>query len=169
MLRVRKNIMSQAKTQKDQPGRVMRMMQWIMPRITPVHVRMYRWLGGRFVNRATAGMPVLLLTTTGRRTGKLRTVAVGHMREGDDVIVAGTNGGLPPVPAWVLNLRARPEADVQIDRERFHARAEFMERRDRDEHWRRLVAAYPIYDQARRFAGREIPLIRLRKMADEKR
>jgi deazaflavin-dependent oxidoreductase (nitroreductase family) len=140
-------------------------MQWIMPRMTPAHVRLYRLLGGRFVSDMTGGAPVLLLTTRGRRTGQLRTVALGHLRDGDDVIVAGTNGGLPALPGWVHNLRAHPEAEVQVGSERRRAHAEFLEGEEWDQHWARLLAAYPIYDQASRFAGRRIHLIRLRRTA----
>lgn len=145
------------------PGLTMRVMQWLMPRITPAHVRMYRLLGGRIVNRATGGAPVVLLTTVGRRSGKRRTVALGHLPAGDDVIVAGTNGGLRPLPAWVLNLRANPLAEAQVGAHRYTVRAEFLEGDEWDRHWDQLVGAYPIYQQARRFAGRPIPLIRLRR------
>lgn len=155
--------MNQKSPRPETPGLVMRFMQRIMPKITPGHVWLYRKLGGRFVNRATGGAPILLLTAVGRRTGQPRTVALGHLRDGDDVIVAGTNGGLPALPAWVHNLRAHPVAEVQIGQERYQVRAEFLKGEEWVDHWNRLVAAYPVYDQARRFAGRQIPLIRLRR------
>jgi deazaflavin-dependent oxidoreductase (nitroreductase family) len=145
----------------EKPGLLMRGMIWIMPKITPAHVWLYQKLGGRWVNRATGGAPVLLLTTTGRRSGRPRTVTLGHLRDGDDVIVAGTNGGKPALPSWIHNLRANPSATVELGRERFSARAEFLEGEEWQRHWRRLVKAFPIYDQARRFAGRKIPLVRL--------
>lgn len=149
--------------QPQKPGRIMRFMQWLMPRITPVHVWMYRRLRGRLVNRATGGAPVLLLTTSGRRSGKPRTVALGHLRDGASVIVAGTNGGLPELPAWLLNLRADPAAEVEVGDDRYPARAEFLDGEESDEHWRQLVDAYPAYEQARRWAGRPIPLVRLKR------
>lgn len=142
-------------------GVMMRMMQRIMPKTTAVHVWLYRRLRGRLVNRATGGAPVLLLTTVGRRSGRRRTVALGHLRQGDAVIVAGTNGGLPSVPAWVLNLRDRPEAEVELGSTRYATRAEFLDGSSYDEHWRRLVETYPVYEQARARAGRPIPLVRL--------
>ena len=77
----------------EKPGLLMRGMIWLMPKITPGHVWLYRKLGGRWFNRSTAGAPVLLVTTTGRRSGLHRTVTVGDLQDGDDVIVAGTNGG----------------------------------------------------------------------------
>lgn len=156
--------MAQEILQREKPGRFMRFMQWMMPKTTPGHVWIYRKLSGRFVNRATGGAPVLLVTTRGRRTGKLRTVPLGHMKDGDDVVVAGTNGGLPALPGWVHNLRAHPEAEVQVGPQRYPVRAEFLEGEDWSRHWERLVAAYPVYETAHRYAGREIPLIVLRRI-----
>ncbi|MCI0713791.1 MAG: nitroreductase family deazaflavin-dependent oxidoreductase [Chloroflexi bacterium] len=150
--------------QREKPGRFLRFMQWTMPKGMRSYVWLYRRLNGRFVNRATGGAPVLLVTTRGRRTGKLRTVPLGHIRDGDDVIVAGTNGGLPALPGWVHNLRAHPEAEVQVGSERYPVRAEFLEGEEWTRHWEQLVTAYPVYDIARRYAGREIPLILLRRI-----
>lgn len=152
---------------ETRPGFATRTMQRLMPKTTPAHVWLYRRLRGRLVNRATGGAPVLLLTTTGRRSGRRRTVALGHLREDDAVIVAGTNGGQPALPSWVLNLRDRPEAEVELGSTRFATRAEFLEGSAYDEHWRRLVEAYPVYEQARAWAGRPIPLIRLRTAFEE--
>jgi deazaflavin-dependent oxidoreductase (nitroreductase family) len=147
----------------EKPGLLMRGLIWLMPKMTPAHVWMYRKLHGRFVNRATGGAPVLLMTTTGRRSSQPRTVALGHLPDGDDVIVAGTNGGQPALPAWIHNLRANPKAEVELGGKRYPARAEFLEGEEWQEHWQRLVTAFPIYDQARRFAGRHIPLVRLHR------
>ena len=106
----------------------------------------------------------LLLTTVGRRSGQPRPVIVGYLRDGDDVIVADVNIAKPAVPSWVLNLRAHPEAEVQLGRERYQARAEFLEGEDRAGQWDRQVAAEPLVDQAQQLAGREIAVIRLRRI-----
>ena len=137
------------------------MLQWLGPRIiTPLHVRMYRLLGGRLV----FGASVLLLTTVGRRSGQPRTVTMGYLRDGEDVIMADSNFANPAVPAWALNLRAHPDAEVRLGRERYKARAEFLEGEDRAGQWDRLVAADPLYDQIQRLAGRELAVIRLRRI-----
>ena len=156
--------MSQVSPQRDKPGPVLRMLlpmiQWLWPRVgTPLHIRLYRLLGGRLVSFGT-----LLLTTMGRRSGRPRTVIVGYLRDGDDVIVADTNVTKPALPAWELNLRAHPEAEVQLGRERYQARAEFLEGEDRAGQWDRLVAADPGYNWVQRLAGREIAVIRLRRV-----
>ena len=151
--------MSQVSPQREKPGLLLRMIQLLAPRITPLYLRLYRLLGGRLV-----GGRVLLLTTVGRRSGQPRTVIVGHLRDGDDVIVAETNIAKPAVPSWVLNLRAHPEAEVRLGRERYQARAEFLEGEDRAGHWDRLVAADPAYDWVQRLAAREVHVIRLRRI-----
>ena len=157
--------MSQVSPQREKPGLLWRMLlpmiQLLWPRVgTPLHVRWYRLLGGRLAGGGSS----LLLTTVGRCSGQPRTVIVGHLRDGEDVIVADTNIVKPAVPAWVLNLRAHPEAEVQLGGERYQARAEFLEGEERTGHWDRLVAAEPIMDQVQRVAGREIPVIRLRRI-----
>jgi deazaflavin-dependent oxidoreductase (nitroreductase family) len=86
---------------------------------------------------------------------------LGHLPDGDDVIVAASNGGKPTLPAWFYNLRANPQVEVEIGTERFPARARFLEGEEWQQHWDRLVKTFPIYDQARRFSGRTIPLVRL--------
>ena len=106
----------------------------------------------------------LLLTTVGRRSGQPRTVILGHLRDGDDVIVADTNIAKPALPSWVLNLRAHPEAEVQLGRERYQARAEFLEGEDRAGQWDRLVTADPGYEWVQRLADRELHVIRLRRI-----
>ena len=156
--------MSQVSPQRDKPGPVwrmlLRMIQWLWPRVgTPLHVRLYRLVGGRLV-----GGTSLLLTTMGRRSGQPRVVIVGYLRDGDDVIVADTNIAKPALPSWVLNLCAHPEAEVQLGRERYQARAEFLEGEDRAGQWDRLVAADPAYDWVQRIAARELHVIRLRRI-----
>ena len=136
------------------------LLQWRWPRVgTPLHVRLYRLLGGRLV-----GGTSLLLTTVGRRSDRPRTVIVGHLRDGDDVIVADANIANQALPSWVLNLRAHPEAEVQLGRERCQARADFLEGEDRAGHWDQLVTANSGYDWAQRLAARKIHVIRLRKV-----
>ncbi len=156
--------MSQESPQREKPGLGWRMLlpmiQMLAPRIlTPLYLRLYRLLGGRL-----GGGSNLLITTVGRRSGRPRTVIVGYLRDGDDVIVADGNYGKPAVPAWVLNLRAHLEAEVRLGRERYQARAEFLEGEERAGQWDRLVAAEPGYDPVQRLAGREFAVIRLRRI-----
>lgn len=151
----------------EKPGLLLRGLIWLMPKMTPAHVWTYRRLRGHIVNKATGGAPVVLVTTVGRRSGQPRSVALGHLKDGQDVIVAGTNGGRSQLPGWIYNLRANSSARVELGGASFPARAEFLEGPEWQEHWNRLVATYPMYEQAERFAGRRIPLVRLCRVANE--
>ena len=153
--------MSQVSPQREKPSPKWRMLQWLGTKIIiPLHLRLYRLLGGRLVGGST-----LLLTTVGRRSGQPRTVIVGNeLPDSEDVIVFGTNVALPADPSWVLNLRAHPEAEVRLGRERYQARAEFLKGEDRAGMWERLLAVEPLLDETQRVAGREIPVIRLRRI-----
>ena len=157
--------MTQQYHQQETPPAMVRMMQRLTPTMTPVHVWLYRVFRGRFVNQGYGGaLPIMLLTTTGRRTGQSRSVAVGHMRDGSDVIVIGTNVGRAEVPSWVLNLRDNPMAEVQIGDERFSVRAEQIENEAYEKIWNDLIASRPIYEEIGKYAGRKLPLIRLRRV-----
>ena len=76
------------------------------------------------------GVPTLLLRTTGRRSGAVRTNALVYARDGDDYLVVASNGGQPKPPAWLLNLRAKPDVEIQIGRERKRATARVLEPSD---------------------------------------
>lgn len=129
-------------------------------------VALSRLSGGRGIARMAPkdAPPVFLLTTTGRKTGKPRTVALSYLTDGDDEYVVGSNGGLPYEPAWVLNLRDTPEAVAQIGTERFHVLADLVEGDEAERLWERILAEYPIYNTPRETANREIPIFRLQRM-----
>ncbi|MDL4817348.1 nitroreductase/quinone reductase family protein [Actinomadura opuntiae] len=90
-----------------------------------VHQSLYRlsrgWVGHRLL-----GVPTLLLTTTGRRTGRRRTRALIYARVGDELAVVGSNGGRDAAPAWLLNLTADPQVGVRIGRCRLSATAQVV-------------------------------------------
>ncbi|WP_031469151.1 nitroreductase family deazaflavin-dependent oxidoreductase [Sciscionella sediminilitoris] len=93
------------------------------------HQRIYEKTGGALGHRLL-GMPTLLLRTLGRRSGKARTSALVYAREGDAYLVVASNGGARKAPAWLHNLRAEPECEIQIGRRRKPARAEIVSRDD---------------------------------------
>ena len=96
-----------------------------------VHHRLYTRTDGR-VGHRMLGVPTLMLRTTGRRTGKTRTNSLVYARDGDDYLVVASKGGAPEAPAWLHNLRANPEVEIQVGRERRPARARVVERSDPD-------------------------------------
>jgi len=79
-----------------------------------LHTKLYKRLGGRFVGGLGLGRKVLLLTTTGRKSGRPRTTPLVYMPNGNDVLVYPSNGGKQNPPAWWLNLQAHPTATIQI-------------------------------------------------------
>jgi F420H(2)-dependent quinone reductase len=111
-----------------------------------LNVPLYRASGGRLggkVNRA----PVLLLTTTGRKSGQRRTAPVVYLADGDRYVVINTNAGNAKVPAWSLNLAAAPEAEVEVGRRRVSVRGRVAEGEERAELWRRHNEQYAGFDE----------------------
>jgi deazaflavin-dependent oxidoreductase (nitroreductase family) len=110
-----------------------------------LNVPIYRLSGGRIggkVNRA----PVLLLTTSGRRSGQKRTAPVLYLADGENVVVINTNAGNARIPAWSLNLRANPDAEIEIGRERRPVRARIAEGEERAQLWRKHNEQYAGFD-----------------------
>lgn len=128
-----------------------------------VHPWLYRRAGGKGFVARVQGMPVLLLTTTGRRSGRRRTNAVGYVPDGEDLLVVGSAGGEPRHPAWAVNLRANPEAEVQVGTDRFRVRGEWTGPEERERLWREITTRYPFFAPYEAKAGRTIPVIRLRR------
>jgi F420H(2)-dependent quinone reductase len=110
-----------------------------------LNVPLYRATGGRIggrVNRA----PVLLLTTTGRKSGQKRTAPIVYLADGENVVVINTNAGNARVPAWSLNLEANPEAEVEVGRKRYAVRARIAEGDERTDLWRKHNEQYAGFD-----------------------
>jgi deazaflavin-dependent oxidoreductase (nitroreductase family) len=108
------------------------------------------------------GVPSLLLTTRGRRTGKLRRTALMYGEHDGRYLLVPSNGGSATHPAWYLNLTANPEVHVQVKGERFAARARTATPAEKADLWKIVSAAFPTYDRYLKTAaskGREIPLV----------
>ncbi|HLE58122.1 MAG TPA: nitroreductase/quinone reductase family protein [Candidatus Limnocylindria bacterium] len=130
-----------------------------------LHPILYRWTGGwRFLGRSLGNLTVLV-TTLGRHTGRPRTVALWAYPDGDALVLVGSYGGARRAPAWVHNLRARPEALVQVRRsvQRMTAREAAGEEYERL--WRMVTAAYPGYEAYLAWAQRTIPLVVLEPLS----
>ena len=132
-----------------------------MPRwVTRLHARVYRRSGGRLLGRM-GGQPVLLLHTTGRRSGRTHTTPVQYLADHDRFVVVASNAGAARPPAWYLNLRADPHARVEVGPRSVAVRAQEAGGQERAELWRRLTAANRYLERAARKAGRDLPLIAL--------
>ena len=125
------------------------------------HAFWYQMTGG-IIGSKVSGMPVLLLTTTGRRSGRKRTIPLTHQRDGDNYVVIASNGGSDTHPAWYLNLRGNPDAEITIGRERLRVRAEVANDAERDRLYASAVDIFPGYDDYQRETERKIPVVILR-------
>jgi deazaflavin-dependent oxidoreductase (nitroreductase family) len=123
-----------------------------------VHPWLYRVSGGRLLGELV-GMKVLLLTTTGAKSGVSRTTALTYLEAGDAYVVIGSFLGEPRHPAWVHNLRAQPRATVQVGARRLAVRAREARGGEREKLWARLVALQPDYRAYESRTDREIPVV----------
>lgn len=110
------------------------------------------------------GVPTLLLTTRGRRSGKLRRTALIYGRDGDRYLVVASRGGAPTHPAWYLNLAEEPEVRVQVGAERFTARARTATPEEKPELWRTMAEIWPAYDEYQTKTTRDIPVVLLERI-----
>ncbi len=120
-----------------------------------LNVPLYRLSGGRIGGRVGRA-PVLLLTTTGRKSGQARTAPVLYLADGERFTVIGSNAGNTRAPAWSLNLKANPEAGVEVGRRKVPVRARVAEGEERADLWRRHNEQYAGFDDYEARTGREI-------------
>jgi deazaflavin-dependent oxidoreductase (nitroreductase family) len=120
-----------------------------------VNAPIYRLTGGR-VGGKLGKAPILLLTTTGRKSGEPRTAPVLYLADGDRFVVINTNAGNAKTPAWSLNLRANPEAEVEVGRERVKVRGRLAEGEERVDLWRRHMEQYSGWEYYETKLDREI-------------
>jgi deazaflavin-dependent oxidoreductase (nitroreductase family) len=126
------------------------------------HIRSYVQSEGRKGHRWN-GVQTLLLTTRGRRSGKLRRTALIYGRDGDRYLVVASNGGAKKHPSWYLNLVDNPEVEVQVGADTFAARALTAPAEDKSRLWRLMASIWPDYDRYQTKAERDIPLIILER------
>ena len=117
-------------------------------------------IGGRF-----GRIRMLLLTTTGRKSGRPRTTPLLYLEDDGNLVVIASNGGHPNHPAWWLNLKSDPLAEVQVGRERRAVTAEEAEGEERERLWRAVVDVNRGYEGYQRSTTRRIPVVLLRPAA----
>ncbi|MFL5732666.1 MAG: nitroreductase family deazaflavin-dependent oxidoreductase [Chloroflexia bacterium] len=130
------------------------------------HVRTYVESGGEQGHRY-AGYDSLLLTTRGRKTGKLRRTALYYGRDGDRYVLVASNGGSAHHPLWYLNLLEEPEVEVQVGKEVFRARARPATEQEKPRLWKMMARIFPRYDLYQGKTGREIPVVIVERMEEE--
>lgn len=123
---------------------------------------------GRF-SIAGIGIPTLLLTTRGRKTGKPRSVPLLYQPDGNTWVVAGSRGGRPDHPAWYLNLKSSPEVEVLVDGASTPCLAAEASGTERERLWQILEAVYPGFGVYEQRLNRQIPVIVLTPRSDHSR
>lgn len=130
-----------------------------------INVRLYRATGGRLGGKWRVGsafpwgIPVCLLTTTGRKSGQPRTSPLLFLEDGDRVVLVASQGGLPKNPMWYLNIRANPEVTVQIRSNVRTMQARVASDEERAALWPRLVDLYADFDNYQAWTDRQIPVV----------
>jgi deazaflavin-dependent oxidoreductase (nitroreductase family) len=119
----------------------------------------YRLSGGRVAGHVPSGAPICLLTTTGRRTMRQRTVPLLCLRDGADLVVVASRGGMSAHPAWYLNLRAEPRAVVQLGPAVIRVRGRDATEEERHRLWPALTAVYEHFDAYQARTPRRIPVV----------
>ena len=120
----------------------------------------FRANGGR-VGGSWEGRDLLLLTTTGRKTGREHTTPIVFTRSGDRLLVYASKGGAPAHPDWYLNLRADPHVVVEVGSERYEAVATPLESEERDREFAAQVARNPVFGDYAQRTDRVIPVVAL--------
>jgi deazaflavin-dependent oxidoreductase (nitroreductase family) len=122
----------------------------------------FRANGGQ-VSGMFAGRPMLLLTTTGAKSGQQRTTPLVHTRDGDRIVVIASKGGAPTNPAWYHNLVANPTVTVELGTEKFPAKATVVTGTERDRLFAAQAAMMPAFAEYETKTTRKIPVVALER------
>ena len=126
-----------------------------------IHPHLYHWSGGR-IGGKIMNLPVLLLTTRGRRSGQPRTKALMYLPDGDSFVVIASVLGEPKHPVWFLNLRAQPKVEVEVGSRRIGVVAHEAEGAERERLWNAVVKRQKDYAVYQERTNRRIPVVVLK-------
>jgi len=130
------------------------------------HVRRYRETGGEVGHTWREGSTILLLTTTGRKSGEPRTTPLIYAQDGDRYVIVASKGGAPEHPGWYENLAKDPNVELQVKDEVFPARARTAEGEERERLWRKANEVWSHYDEYQTKTDREIPVVVLERASN---
>jgi deazaflavin-dependent oxidoreductase (nitroreductase family) len=139
----------------DKPGYIPSTRQWVREQ-----VELYESSGGtQGTTLRDTGLPVIIVTHTGNKTGAIRKTPLMRVKDGVNYILVGSMGGAPDNPVWVYNLRARSEVEIR-DKTEVHAMRvhEVSDDAERARLWTLAVAAYPPYEEYQAKTTRRIPI-----------
>jgi F420H(2)-dependent quinone reductase len=130
-----------------------------MNRLTALNVWLYRRTGGRIGGAIGNIKPIVLVDHVGAKSGTRRTTPLVYTRDGDDVIIVGSQGGSPKTPSWVFNLRANPRTSIQIANKKWEVVAREATDEERERLWPLVVDTYADFVVYQARTERKIPLI----------
>ena len=128
-----------------------------------MHVGMYRLTKGR-IGGTIQGLKLVLLSTTGKKSGQVRTVPLGSFEDAGDRFIVASNAGAPTHPAWFNNLVANPDVTVQLLDRVYKARAVVTSGEERARLWQQVITQAPGYNSYTKKTTREIPIVRLKEV-----
>ena len=132
--------------------------------IPAIHSFLYRLTKGGFGGKMF-GFNVLLLTTTGRKSGKEHTSPLGFIKDNGNYVICASAGGAPKHPAWYFNLTSHPQVTIEVLDKHIKATAEVVAGAERQRLWDALVAVAPNYAGYEKTTTREIPMVVLKPIA----
>ena len=138
-------------------------MKMFLSLMSGVHTALYRATKGK-LGGSMRKVPILLLTTKGRKTGKVRTTPLMYGRDGDDLVVVASVGGAPQNPAWFHNLKGH-KAQVQIGQDQWKVKAREVEGEERERLWQLMVGLWPSYAEYQKKTSRRLPVLVLERVS----
>lgn len=123
------------------------------------HIKNYVESGGERGHEWREGVPTLLLSVKGRKSGLWRRTALIYGRDGDNYLIVASKGGAETHPLWYLNLRANPEAEIQVGSDKLRVRARDAEGEERTKLWQIMSAIWPDYNNYQTKTDRRIPIV----------
>src|ERR1700730_17977219 len=120
--------------------------------------------GGKATSGPFLGRDLVILTTTGAKTGEVRETPIVYSRDGDNYVIVASKGGAPTNPAWYHNLVAHPEVTVEIGGEKFRARAQVVDGDEYERLYQQHAGIYPGFNEYRQRTTRKIPVIVLERL-----
>jgi deazaflavin-dependent oxidoreductase (nitroreductase family) len=136
---------------------------WLVPYITWIHRLLYQISGGRMGAGPSQGTQFILLTTTGRKSGKERVAPLLCIAEADRWVVVASNGGTERTPAWWLNLQSHPIGQLQWGRDRHEVRGRQATDAETEALWPRLMGVWEFFGAYQERTEREIPVVILER------
>jgi deazaflavin-dependent oxidoreductase (nitroreductase family) len=132
--------------------------KWIFQQFMKFQIFMYRRSGGKRMG-SLRGMPLLLLTTIGRKTGQQRVTPLMYFRDGENYVVTASNAGRDKQPAWFVNLQSNPQTMIEVDGTTQNMMAHQAAAEEKARLWPQLVEQAPFFEDYQKNTTRDIPMV----------